>query len=131
MTAYTEAHLYKALSLISNHPEFYTEFLRDVSFWSSHDPNFIMPALVMALNYALLQNSRHPFLVNVRQHWSPFGKAVCVLYGSGVAMVLPQTYLISYLTFGLTHLVVTRLLKAAQGKSESEFDAYLRGKGLL
>ena len=109
-TAYTQIHVYKALCLMANHPEYYTEFVTDIAFWSSHDPTmFTMPLLVMALNYALLQNSQHPFLINVRQRWTPFSKALCVLYGSGIALVLPQTYLISYLAFGSTHLIVNSI----------------------
>ena len=89
MTAYSQTHLYKALCQMSNHPECYAGHLQDVAYWSSHDPHFVLPAGVMILNYALIQNSTHPFLVNVRQNWSPFSKAVCVLYGSGLALVLP------------------------------------------
>ena len=74
---------------MANHPDYYTEFIKDVAFWSSYDPMFAMPALVMCMNYALIQNSKHPFLVNVRQHWTPFSRALFVLYGSGVAMALP------------------------------------------
>ena len=108
-TAYTQLHLYKALCLMANYPDYFTEFVRDVAFWSSYDPTFTLPAIVMGLNYALLARSRHPFLVNVRQRWTPFSKAIFVLYGSGISMVLPQTYLISYLAFGTAHLVVGEL----------------------
>ena len=52
-TAYSQTHLYKALSLISNHPDCYP-LLQDVAYWSSHDPYFALPALVMVLNYNLL-----------------------------------------------------------------------------
>ena len=54
LTAYTQVHVYKALCLMANHPGYYTEFLVNVAFWSSHDPMFVMPAFVMFLNYALL-----------------------------------------------------------------------------
>ena len=59
-------------------------------------------------------------------------KAVCVLYGSGVTLVLPQTYLISYLSFGATHLIVNMIIAHFKSKQhvESEFEAYLREKGL-
>lgn len=130
LTAYTQTHIYKALCLISNHPDCYTPYLQDIGYWSSFDPHFALPALVMALNYSLLQNSRHPFFVNVRQHWTPFSKSIFVLYGSGIAMVLPQTYLISYLAFGTTHLLVNKLMQASRGKKESDFDEYLAEKGL-
>ena len=84
-TAYTQVHIYKALSLMSNYPAFFAF----AAPWCSHDPLFVLPAFVMALNYSLLENSRHPFLINVRQNWSPFTKALAVLYGSGMALVLP------------------------------------------
>ena len=90
LTAYTQLHVYKALCLMANHTGYYTDFVQDVAFWSSHDPTMLtLPLLVMALNFSLLERSRHPFLVNVRQRWSPMTKALLVLYGSGVAMVLP------------------------------------------
>ena len=55
MTAYTQVHVYKALCLMANHVDYYTEFIQDVAFWSSHDPTlFTLPLLVMTLNYALL-----------------------------------------------------------------------------
>ena len=44
-------------------------------------------------------------------------KALCVLYGSGIALVLPQTYLISYLTFGATHLIVNNIMARLKSKS--------------
>ena len=53
-TAYTQVHLYKALCIIANHPDYYTEFIKDVAFWSSYDPMFAMPAVVMCMNYALI-----------------------------------------------------------------------------
>ena len=53
-TAYTQVHVYKALCLMANHSDYYSDFIIDVAFWSSHDPMFAMPALVMSLNYALL-----------------------------------------------------------------------------
>ena len=65
----------------------------------------------------------------MRQRWTPFSKAVFVLYGSGIAMVLPQTYLISYLAFGTTHLIVNKMLQWSQ-PAESQFEAYLREKDL-
>lgn len=107
LTAYTQLHLYKALCLIANHPDYFSSYLANAAFWSSYDPTFTMPALVMGLNYALLARSKHPFLVNVRHRWTPFSKAVFILYASGISMVLPQTYLISYLAFGTSHLLVT------------------------
>ena len=55
LTAYTQVHVYKALCLMSNHVDYYTDFMQDVAFWSSHDPTmFTLPVLVMALNYTLL-----------------------------------------------------------------------------
>ena len=127
--AYTQAHLYKALSLMSNHPECYSA-VKDVAFWSSYDPTFSFAAAIMVLNYQLLQQSRHPFLVNVRQHWSPFSKAVFVLYGSGIAMVLPQTYLISYAAFGATHLIANCFMRAVEGAKVPRWEQYLRDKDL-
>ena len=55
LTAYTQVHVYKALCLMSNHVDYYTEFMQDVAFWSSHDPTmFTLPVLVMTLNYIQL-----------------------------------------------------------------------------
>ena len=133
LTAYTQVHVYKALCLMSNHVDYYTEFVKDVVFWSSHDPTMVtLPVLVMAMNYTLIQRSRHPFLVNVRQRWTPMSKALFVLYGSGIAMVLPQTYLISYLAFGTTHLLINSLTARLLNPptKESKFESYLREKGL-
>lgn len=95
---------------MANHPEYYSVFMKDVAYWSSFDPSFSMPALLMIMNYTLIQNSKHPFLVNIRQNWTPFSKALCIIYGTGITMVLPQTYLISYLAFGTTHLIVTKMM---------------------
>ena len=53
--AYTQTHLYKALCLMSNHPECYAAHLQDVAFWSSYDPTFTFAAAIMVLNYQLLQ----------------------------------------------------------------------------
>ena len=39
---------------MANHPDYYTEFIKDVAFWSSYDPMFAMPAIVMCMNYALI-----------------------------------------------------------------------------
>ena len=108
--AYSQTHFYKALCQMSNHPDCYGH-IQDAAYWGSHDPHFILPAAVMFLNFALLQSSSHPFLVNMRQHWAPFSKAVFLLYGSGLAMVLPQTYLISYMAFGLTHLAASHIMR--------------------
>ena len=54
LTAYTQVHVYKALCLIANYPEYYSVFMKDVAYWSSFDPSFSMPALLMLMNYTLL-----------------------------------------------------------------------------
>ena len=90
---------------MANHPHYY-EHIKDAAYWSSYDPTFAMPIAVMILNYTLLNGSSHPFLVNIRQNWSETAKTLLVIYGSSLAIVLPQSYLISYMAFGVSHLIV-------------------------
>jgi hypothetical protein len=75
----------------------------------SHDHTFVLPLAVIYLNYHLLSGSHHPFLVNITRQWSTLAKGLLVLYGSCLSIVLPQTYLISYLAFGATHLLMRKL----------------------
>ena len=100
--AYGQLIVYKGLSLASNHPAYYPE----MSHWLTIDSTFILPLFLMGLNYILVQKSDHPFLINVRERWSPLTKSFCILYGSALAIVLPKTYLISYCSFGIAHLLV-------------------------
>ena len=86
--SYTQLHIYKALCTMANHPHYY-EHIRDAAYWSSYDPTFTMPLAVMVLNYILLSQSRHPFLVNIRKNWSEMAKSMLVIYGSALAIVLP------------------------------------------
>ena len=103
--SYTQLQLYKALCVMANHPQYF-EHISDAAFWSSHDPTFTLPIGVMIFNYVLLSRSSHPFLVNIRQNWSELARALLVIYGSALTIVLPQSYLISYLAFGTSHLAV-------------------------
>ena len=103
LSAYSQLIVYKALCQMANYPQ---HFSADAALWASYDTTFTMPIAVMALNYLLVQKSDHPFLVNVRDRWSPLGKGFLVLYGSCMAIVLPKSYLIAYLGYGTAHLLV-------------------------
>lgn len=46
--------LYKSLGVISNYPQYYHQWDTDAASLLAHDPTFIMPMVVMSLNYALL-----------------------------------------------------------------------------
>ena len=85
---------------MSNYPSIYTDSLH------LYDPTFILPMAFMSLNYLLLQRSDHPFLINLRNNWSPITKGLLIIYASAFSIVLPQTYLVSWIGFGMTHLVV-------------------------
>jgi hypothetical protein len=74
----------------------------------------------MALNYRLLRHSEHPFLINVRSKWSPLATALFVVYGSCLSIVLPQTYLISYMAYVGTHMVVRGVRKHIRERKERE-----------
>ena len=90
---------------MANHPSYYTH-IQDATLLSAHDPTFTAPIAIMLLNYVLLQKSDHPFLWNIRQNYGFLIKSFLVMASSSVAIVLPQTYLISYLAFGVSHLVI-------------------------
>ena len=47
----------------------------------------------------------------MREKWSPLSLTLLSIYASCFAIVLPQTYLISYLAFGSTHLALRGLTK--------------------
>ena len=70
-----------------------------------------MPIAVMILNYIGLIKSEHPFLVNVRKS-NPLALGLFILYSSGLSIVLPKTYLVSYLAYGTTHLFWRGLRKS-------------------
>ena len=95
----------------------------ELLFWSSYDATYLMPIAVMLLNYNLLTKSEHPFLVNIKQ-MNPFWLQVLVLYSSGLAIVLPRTYLIGYLAYGSTHILLKKLRQRfnSQIEAKKEFD---------
>jgi len=64
-----------------------------------------MPFLAVILNYMLLNNSSHPWLVNVRQSWSPFYQLLASVYLSAALIVLPQSFTWAYLSYGFVHLL--------------------------
>ena len=70
----------------------------------------MMPLAVMMLNYVGVMKSEHPFLVNVRKS-NPITVSLFILYGSGLSIILPKTYLISYLAYGTSHLLWRSLRK--------------------
>ena len=90
---------------MANHPSYYAH-IKGAQLLAAHDPTFTAPIAVMLMNYVLLQWSDHPFLFNIRQNYGFLFKASLVMASSSVAIVLPQTYLISYLAFGVCHLIV-------------------------
>ena len=45
-------------------------------------------------------------MINIRNRWTPMAKMLIITYLSCVSMVLPQSYVISYMAFGVTHLMV-------------------------
>ena len=117
-SGYIQLIFYKALNSIAMSAK--TE---DLLYWSSYDATYLMPIAVMLLNYNLLKKSEHPFLVNIRQ-MNPFWLQIFVLYSSGLAIVLPKTYLIGYLAYGSTHILLRTLKQRfnSQNKVKNEFD---------
>ena len=84
----------------------YPEYSEAVSIFCEHDPTFIFPVGIIALNYILLNNSAHPWLINIRESWTPFWKMLGMVYLSSGFIVLPQSFSIAYMSYGLTHLAV-------------------------
>eukprot|EP00347_Sterkiella_histriomuscorum_P015910 403355219 len=63
---YGQYIMVRALNTMSNYPQYYPEH---ISTMLQHDPTFIMPMALMLVNYLLLKNSDHPFLINIRNRW--------------------------------------------------------------
>lgn len=58
--------------------------------------------------------------MNVRNKWSTLSTMLFVVYGSCLTIVLPQTYLISYMAFGVTHMMVRAVTRWQREKKERE-----------
>ena len=105
VSAYPQVILYRSLSLMSEHKDYFPEF----SYHLSHDPSFTLPVLVILTNFILLKGSEHPFLINMRKEWSITWQSLFCLYGSAMFIVLPQSYSIAYLSYLGVHLVIRAL----------------------
>ena len=79
--------------------------------FTQHDTYFIGPIFCVAMNYALIQASRHPWLVNVREGWSDTAKWATSLYAAAPFIVMPQSMTVAWLSYGTVHLLMNRLFK--------------------
>jgi hypothetical protein len=77
----------------------------------SYDQTFVLPLCLMSLTYQLVRHSEHPFLINLRTRWHPVSLGLLVIYSTCLTIVLPQTYLISYMAFVSSHIAVRGLGK--------------------
>jgi hypothetical protein len=75
---------------------------------------------VMWLNFHLLKGSTHPYLINIRENWGTISLGLTAVYGSCLAIVLPQTYLLSYLSFGATHILIRWFKHLQRAKVERD-----------
>ena len=100
---YAQACIYQALYVIQHYPQ-YAGSAQAVQFFCEHDPTFTTPVLAVILNYCILRNSEHPWLVNVREGWTPFYQLLASVYLSAAFIVLPQSFTWAYLSYGLAHL---------------------------
>ena len=92
-----------AFYTIQHYPQ-YQPTMDGISIFCSHDPTFTLPALAIPLSYLLLNNSLHPGLINIRENWTPLAKLLASVYVSCGLIVLPQSYSIAFLSYGLMHL---------------------------
>ena len=113
---------------MSNYPQYYPQWNNptDGVFGSlsgpllSYDQTFILPLAVMSLTYRLLKHSEHPFLINLREKWTPLATMLFVVYSTCLSIVLPQSYLISYLAYVGTHIMVRGFRRALRERKERE-----------
>jgi hypothetical protein len=84
----------------------------------SYDQTFILPLALMAMNYRLIKHSEHPFLINMRNKWSPLATMLFVVYSSCVTIVLPQAHLVSYMAYVGTHIMVRGIRRALKERKE-------------
>jgi len=80
--------LYSALYTVQHYPQYQTA-LGAAEVFCNHDPTFILPALIIPLNYLMLNNSTHPFLINIREGWTPLFKLLASVYISFGFIILP------------------------------------------
>jgi hypothetical protein len=92
---------------------------KEMAYWCMYDATYSLPAAIMLLNYTTLVTSEHPFFARLKQG-NPLFLGLAVLYGSGVAFVLPKTYLIAYLAYGTTHLLIRSLRSAIVSRRVAE-----------
>ena len=148
-SVYGQVIVYKALAVMSQHPEHYPEYAK----WLVHDPYFVLPIVVMAANFNLIKNSEHPFFVNVRRDQNkwvtrlidsargiepkskvdptlPRDSRISLIHSvlclaSGVLFIaLPQSYSIAYLSYLSTHFAI----RAVRRKPclDTKFAEYLK-----
>lgn len=76
---------------------------------SLHDPYFMLPVGVMAVNYLILSGSRHPFFIHLVRREN---KLMCFnfAFASGLLFVAaPAIYPLSYIGLALGHLSMRSL----------------------
>ena len=84
---------------------------------------FILPIAIIGLNYLILSQSKHPFLIHLVR---PENRLMClnIAFMSGLLFTaVPSIYTFAYIGIALAHLQL-RFLK---GVSE-EWKEYVRGK---
>lgn len=73
------------------------------------DPTYILAIIISCLNYMVIRSPHDPIAVNLMYKFSPLAKMLqCAVVGS-LWIALPKAYLLTYIGYASTHLVIRYL----------------------
>lgn len=117
---YTLLHFFRGCYYIAYDESFQSFCMQALS---THDPLFILPIPIILLNYLILTQSKHPFLIHMVRKQNRLLCLSIAFMGGLVFVALPTVFPLGYIGLALGHLT----LKLTRHRIE-ECKTYLRLK---